>query len=361
MKKIDLYIIKKYLSTFFFTVLIITMIAIVIDISQQMERFIENEITVRQIFFEYYLNYIPFINGLLFPLYAMIAVIFFTSRMAYNSEIISIFNAGVSFYRMLFPYMVAASIIAGIHLIGNHYIIPKGNQTLVEFKNKYIKKNNDEGKTTNIHFYIEPETKIYIKYYKKADTTARDFRLEKFEDGSLVYLLKSREASWEGEPNKWKLKNYELRKFNNEHESFVLGKGKTIDTTLNLHPKDFIRFVNERERMSTAELQEFVNVERLRGLSHTKLFELEIHRRTADAFTIIILTLIGVAVAARKVRGGMGLHLITGVTMGALFIVMAKFSITFSTNHSLPPLWGVWIPNIIFFFVALYLIAKAQK
>lgn len=361
MKKIDQYIIKKYLSTFFFTVLIITMIAIIIDISQQIEKFIENEASLDKIIFDYYLNYIPFINGLLFPLHALIAVIFFTSRLAYNSEIISIFGAGVSFKRLLYPYMIAASFIAGLHLLGNHWIIPSGNRTMVEFKNQYMKKNTDKGKTTNIHFFIEPNTKIYIKYYKKSDTTAREFRLEKFEGDELVYLLKSREAEWKGEPNKWKIKNYEIRKFDGEEEEIILGKGKSIDTTLNLHPTDFVRHVNEKERMSTAEIQKFVNVERMRGLENTKMFEIEIHRRTADAFTIIILTLIGVAVAARKVRGGMGLHLALGAGIGAIYIVLSKFSITFSTNHSLPPLIGVWLPNLIFFCVALYLLSRAQK
>lgn len=361
LKQLDKYIIKKYLLTFLFTLLLFTVISCVIDFSDKVEDFIEEPVTKMQIIQEYYLNYIPYINGLLTPLYALIAVIFFTSRLAYNSEIISILNAGVSFRRLLVPYLVAASIIAGFHMLANHYVIPKGNKERLDFEHTYIWKYSDKGKTNDVHLFLAPNEKVYIKYYRKRDTTARDFRIEKFEENKLVYTLKAQRAKWLSEPNNWRLIDYEIRTFDGRKEEIVFGKGETLDTAINITPQDFVRYANQKEMMDTPELQEFIDIEKSRGVGNTKVFEVEKHRRTAEPFTIIILTLIGVSVAARKVRGGMGLHLALGVAVGACYIFLSKFSITFATNESLSPLLGVWIPNIIFTTIAIILVAKAQK
>lgn len=361
LKILDWYIIRKYLSTFLFTVLIFTMIATVIDFSEKVEDFIKEPCTKQQIIFEYYLNWIPYINSLLVPLYALIAVIFFTSRMAFNSEVISILNAGVSFNRLLVPYLSAASLITAALLIGNHFLIPVGNKTRLDFEHKYIWKNSDQGKTKDVHMFVSDDTKVYIRFYGKRDTTARDFRIERFKDDQLVYILKAEEASWKGYPNHWTLKNYEIRTFDGMRETLKLGKGKTIDTTLNLIPEDFVRYTNQKEMMPSADLLHFVKAEQNRGLSNTRVFAIEFHRRTAEPFTILILTVIGLAVAGRKVRGGMGLHLAIGIGLGALFIFLSKFSVTFATNRALPPIVGVWIPNLIFSGVAYWLTRRAQK
>ena len=361
MKKLDQYIVRKYLATFFFTVLIFTMIASIIDFSEKVEDFIKEPCTKEQIIFDYYLNWIPYINSLLIPLYALIAVIFFTSRLAYNSEIISILNAGVSLRRLMLPYLGAASFIALIHLSGNHFFIPQGNKTRLAFEHQYIWKYSDQGKTKDVHMFLDDSTKVYIRFYGKKDTVARDFRIEKFKDSQLVYLLKADEAVWRGYPNKWELRNYEIRTFDGEHETLKTGAGKSIDTTLNLIPEDFVRYTNQKEMMASPELRQFIEAERHRGLSNTRVFEIELHRRTSEPFTIIILTIIGLAVASRKVRGGMGLHLAIGIGLGAAFIFLSKFSATFATNRTMPPVLGVWIPNIIFGAIALWLVKRAQK
>lgn len=361
LKKIDAYIIKKYLSTFFFTVLIFTMISIVIDFSDKVEDFIEEDVTIYQIIVEYYLNWTLWINGLLFPLYALIAVIFFTSRMAYNSEIISILNAGVSFRRLMLPYLVAAGLITILHLVGNHYIIPFGNKIHYDFQHTYIWKHNDKGKTSDVHLFIGPETVAYIKYFRKQDSTARNIQIERFENNELVYRLKAKTAEWQGPPDKWKLDNYEIRTFDGINETIRMGKNKHIDTTLNITPADFVEYVNQKEMMNTEHLLQFIQAQKLRGVGNSKAYEVELHKRTSEPFTIIILTIIGVAVAARKVRGGMGLHLAMGVALGASYIFLSKFSTTFATNESLPAILGVWIPNIVFGAIAAFLISKAQK
>lgn len=360
-KKLDRYIIKKFLRTFFFTVLIFTMISVIIDFSEKVENFIESGITRKQIFIDYYPNFILYIDGLLWPLFTLIAVIFFTSRMAYNSEIISIFNAGVSFRRLMVPYLMGAAIIAGIQLLANHYFIPKGNKTRLDIVHEYIWRDNDKGKTRDVHMFISPDTKIYVNFYRKRDSTANKFRMERFEDGELVYLLKANTAEWKGYPDNWSLRSYEIREFKGKEESLVLGKGARLDTTFALTPDDFVDYLEQQTMMTTPELTSFIALQRRRGVGNTQKYEIELHRRTADPFTIFILTIIGMTIAARKIRGGMGLHLAVGIGLGAMFIFLSRFSMVFATGQAIPVLLGIWIPNIVFSLVAFYLILRAQK
>ena len=214
MTKIDWYILKKFMSTFFFTVLIFTMITVIIDFSEKVEKFIESDITRSEIIFGYFPNFIIFIYGLLFPLFTLISVVFFTSRMANNSEILSIFNAGVSFQRLLRPYMIGAVFIAIFHALGSHYFIPEGTKTRLELEYKYFDPNRDQGKQRNIHMFLSPDTKAYINFWRKRDSTIRGFRLERFSENELVYLLKASSAEWLGAPDRWRLVNYEIRTFN---------------------------------------------------------------------------------------------------------------------------------------------------
>ncbi len=361
LKKLDQYIIRKFLSTFFFTVLIFTMISVIIDFSEKVEKFIEEPITKQEIFIGYYPNFILFIDGLLWPLFTLIAVIFFTSRMAYNSEIISIFNAGVSFQRLMRPYLVAATFIAGLHMVGNHYFIPKGNKTRLDIVHTYIWRDNDKGKTQDVHMFLSPDTKVYINYYRKRDSTARKFRLERFEGNELVYLLKANTAEWMGPPDKWKLRNYEIRKFDGMEEELILGNGKEIDTTLALTPADFVDYKDQHTMMTTAQLNKYIDNQMQRGIGNTQKYEIEKHRRTAEPFTIFILTIIGLSIAARKVRGGVGLHLAMGIGIGALYIFFSRFAIVFAAGQSIPILLGIWLPNLVFSLVAVYLARYAQK
>lgn len=360
LKRIDWYIIRKFLSTFFFTVLIFVMISVVIDFSEKVEKFIEEPITLREILLGYYPNFIIFIVGLLWPLFTLIAVIFFTSRMAYNSEIISVFNAGVSFKRLSRPYLVAAGFIAILHLIGNHIFIPKGNKIRLDLEHKYISRNTDKGKTNDVHLFVSSDTKVYINRYQKRDSTARNIRIEKFADQRLVYMLKASTAEWMGPPNKWRLKNYEIHTFDSLKEELILGRGQQIDTTLNLNPDDFVDYTDQQTMMTSAALHRFIQAQKLRGVGNTRKYEIELYRRTAEPITIIILTLIGLAIAARKIRGGMGLHLAIGIGIGAMFIFLSRFAIVFAAGEVVPPLVGIWIPNIVFGVVAWYFLRNAQ-
>jgi len=361
LKKLDIYIIKKFLGTFLFTIVIFTMIAMVFDFSDRVSKFIEYQLPASQIINEYYIHFVPWINSILFPIYALISVIFVTSRLANNSEFIAMLGAGMSFWRILRPYILSALLIVTAHLIGNHVVIPNGNKVLKDFENRYIFKKNVKNKNKNVHLFISDETKIYLRYYRPKDTTGIDFRVEQFEGEKLVKLIKSNTVEWLGPPHRWKLKDYEIRTFDQDDESFVIGKGMSMDTSLNFTPKDFIYFTNQKEMMTTKELDEFIEIQRDKGSGGSRIYEVEKHRRTADPFTILILTIIGVAVGGRKVRGGMGLHLAMGVVIGAIYIFFSKVSITFTTNHQISPLIGVWIPNLIFAALAIWFVQRAQK
>ena len=341
--------------------MIFTVIAMVIDFSTKIEDFIEEKVPAKEILVDYYLTFIMYMVGQLIPLYTLIAVIFFTSRLAFNSEMISILNAGVSFKRLLRPYLIVAGIIALFHLVGGHIFIPNGNKQRLEFEHTYVWKTNDKGKKSNVHYFIAPGNAVYVKRFSTSTNAVDDFQLERFEDQELVYLLKADRAEYQVDEDIWRLHDYEIHTFDGLDESLIIGKGSSMDTTLNLKPDDFVRFLDQKDMLTTAELLEAVNRDRDRGVGNTYQFEAEIHRRSAEPLSIIILTLIGVAVAGRKVRGGIGLHLLVGVITGALYIFLIKFSFTFASSNAIPPLLGAWIPNIFFAIVAWFLLQNAQK
>lgn len=360
-KILDRYILRKYISTYLFTALLFTMVGIAIDLSEKVEKFIIHKLSFWEVLTTYYIHFIPFLNGLLWPLYALIAVIFFTSRMAYNSEIISMFNAGMSFRRVAQPYMIGAMLFALGHLAGNHYFIPEANKRRLDFEHEYIWTSNEKGRTSNIHLFMEPGKKIFINFYRKADSSMVDIRLEQFEGQHLTSLLKARSAQWQYETRTWRLRNYEIRSIDSLGEELVMGMGMELDTMLNLEPADFVEYVDQKDMMTTPELTVYIDKLRSRGSGNARKYEVERHRRTADPFTILILSLIGVAVASRKVRGGLGLHLAIGIALGAVYIFLSRFSATFAMNQSLSPLLGVWIPNILFTIVSIWLSSRAQQ
>lgn len=372
---LDRYILKKYLMSFFFTVLLFTLIAVAIDFADKVDSYISEPVTMKEIIFDYTLKFIIHINSLLWPLFALISVIFFTSRMAFDSEIISILNAGISYRRLLRPYMVGASIIAGLLMIANHTIVPQGNKTRIDFEQTYVWKHQDKGKKENIHMFIGPHTKIFIERFNQKDKVATGVKLEEYDGNRINYILTAKRMKWTGESDKtknakdsldnsppanWQLNGYVARTIDGEKEYLNVGLRKKMDTLINLTPKDFVQYLNAKEQMSTKELKAAIDKEIKRGLGTPKKFEVEVFRRTSEPFSIIILTLIGVAVSARKVRGGMGLHLAIGIGLGALFVFVSKFSATFAFNSGFSAIYGVWLPNMVFLAIAIVLSIKAQ-
>ena len=362
LKKLDWYIIKLYLKTFFFTALLFSIIAVVIDFSDRLDAFIKNEVSARDVIMKYYLHFVAFINGMLWPLFALISVIFFTSRLAKNSEIISIFNAGIPFRRLMVPYLVASTMIFCLHLVANNFLIPMGSKIRIPFENKNIWSNADRSRTNDIHIMLDPQTKLYIRNYRPRDSSAFDLRLERYDESStLVSFLEAKSAKWQGEPDRWQLRNCVMRSFDGLDEELEIVQNENIDTSINITPKDLIRVKNQQQVLTSPELRTYLRKQRARGIGGTRVFESELYRRSSEPVSVFILTIMGMAVASRKVRGGLGIHLAIGIAIGALYILLSKFTMTFTNAESLGPILGVWLPNIIFSAVAIYLVRVAQK
>ena len=362
MKKLDWYIIGKFLRTFFFVVLIFSMVSMIVDFSEKIERFIESDITKQVIILEYFPTFLLFILGFLWPMLTLISVIFFTGRMADNSEIISILNAGVSFWRLMRPYLISSGFLFLLYLAGIHFVVPWANAHRAEIERVYFNRGRDEGKTTNVHFFVAPDTKVYMTHYNKRDSAARNFRIEHIVDNQLVSLTKARSARFvQGDPDIWRLDNYEIRTFNGLEETLEVGNRTTLDTVLNLRPEDFVEYREQQSSLTTPELIRQLRSQQERGAGNIRKYQVELARRSAEPFTIFILTLIGLAVAGRKVRGGIGIQLAGGIFMGALFVFLSRFASTISSSANLPVWLGMWTPNIIFFAAALYFVANAQR
>ncbi len=349
--------------TFFYTVILITMVSVAMDVSERIGKFISHDLGFWQVASEYYIHYVPWINGELWPLFAFLSVIFFTSRMARDSEIIALLSAGIDYTRILRPMMIAALLIATMHWVGENYIIPKSNYHLNEFKSKYIKPSLKTVLTNDVQFFIGPNQKIYCRYFTAKDSSLSKFRVEQFDStGQLVSLMRADRLTYQSASDTWSAKDYELRTFSHDEEGLLIGeKNETLDTTLNMVPSDFIRHSRQMEIMTTPDLREHVRYEQAKGLDNTKKYIIEAYKRTAAPFTILILTLIGASIGTKKVRGGLGMHLAIGVAIGAGYVVISKFGETFASNLNVPALLGVWLPNILFILITAYLLRNAQK
>lgn len=358
-KVLDAYLIRQYLSTVFFSLLIFSMISCAIDFSDKVQSIIEKPCTWKDVL-AYYMGFVTHMASLLLPLYTLIGVVFFTSRLASNAEILSVFNAGIGFRRLMLPYLVAASAVMCLHLTINHFGAPLLNRWRLWFEHTYVWTDQDKGKTTNVHLLINPTTKVFVRGYNKNSKTASGLRLERFDGNRVISILEAESAIWKGEPDRWLLPKWTVRSFDGLREQFTQHNNQ-IDTAINISPADFVYYANQREQMTTPELNEAIARDRGRGLPYTRSYEVEKYRRTADAFTIIILTIIGLAVAGRKVRGGMGLHLALGIGIGAAYIVFSKFTVSFATEGSMPVWLGMWLPNIFFGLMAWWLVSRAQK
>lgn len=361
LKTIDWYIIKKFLGAFFFTSMLFSLISTIVDFSDKVDKFVKASMSAKQIWIDYYLNFIPYINGILWPLFSLIAVIFITSRLARNAEVISILNAGVSYRRFLRPFLFSALFIATLHFLGNHFLIPRSNSIRYSMDANYLGKNKETGKYRDVHVFFNDDSKIYVRNYFKADSSARVVRLEKLKDGELVGYIKANRMKLKTPPNTWTLEGAQRRAITSMREEHIEALPAKFDTTINVFPSDFTFRKHDKDGMTTPALLEAIRKEELKGAGNTSLFSYELHRRTSEPFTIIILTLIGVAIASRKVRGGMGLHLALGVLIGAAYIFISKFAFTFATSDIISPFIAVWIPNILFSCIAIYLVANAQK
>lgn len=358
MKKLDWYILRKFLGTFVFIMTLLLCITVVIDLSEKIDPFVNNHATPGVVIKDYYLYFLLYITSLIGPFFVLVSVIFFTSQLASRSEIIAILNSGTSFYRMLWPYFVGATILAAIFFFGNHYFVPFSNSKRIAFERIYVSKPM-QGLRYNFHRMVEPGTIVYIENYKPSEKSGFKFSIDKFKDGKLVYKLRSEKIDWDSVKQRWQVRDYYIRELNDTRDKIT--SGELLDTKLAFRPED-IKFTEVyKDVMTTPQLNTYIEDMIKSGQPDVEYFEVEKYRRTSSAFSIYILTLIGVSLASRKVRGGLGWHLVLGIGLSALYEIIMKFSITFSTNSSLPPILGVWIPNLIFTLMALYLMKTAPK
>ena len=359
LKRLDWYIIKKFLGTYVFAIALIISIAVVFDFNEKMDRFMSHEAPWEAIIFDYYMNFIPYFANLFSPLFVFIAVIFFTSKLAENSEIIAMFSTGMSFKRMLRPYMVSAAIIAVTTFCLGSYVIPKGSVTRLNFEDKYYKPRKSTT-ARNIQLEVDSGVIAYIERFEDYSKTGYRFSLDKFKDKQLVSHLTARSITYDtATVHRWIIKDYMIREMKGMRETIT--RGERMDSIINMEPQDFLITRGQQETMTSPQLREYIDKQKQRGFANIKVFEVEYYRRIATSFAAFILTVIGLSLSSQKRKGGMGLHLGIGIGLSFSYILFQTISSTFAINGNAHPNLAVWIPNILYLFIAIYLYRKAPK
>ena len=359
-KILDRYIIKKFLGTFLFTILIAVLIVVIFDLSEKIDKFVDKHVPVHEIVFEYYAGFIPWIVNSFSPLFVFISAIFFTSKLAQNSEIVAILSGGVSFRRLMAPYLFSAGVIALLSLILGLYVIPPANQHRLDFENKYIKTQQIAADNMrNIHYQLSPGEFVYVEQFSRWANTAYRFTLEHIEEGRLVSKISAESAAWDSTFGGWKLKNYYIRDFYGESE--MVRTGRQTDTVINLTIEDFYRRKNIVESLSDRDLNELIKVQKLRGDALVQRSLIEKNSRIAMPFSAFVLTVIAVSLSSRKKRGGLGLNIGIGLALSFSYILFMRFSQMFVQTGVMTPALAMWVPNIVFAIVAGILYRLAPK
>ncbi|NCI45687.1 LptF/LptG family permease [Sediminibacterium soli] len=363
MKKLDWYILRKFLTTFFFSIFLFAVIAIVVDISEKTDDFVRSGLGVRKIITDYYFGFIPHIIALLLPLFVFISVIFFTSKMAGRSEIIAILASGVSYQRWLRPYWIGGVILASILFVANMYVVPKANNVRGNFEARYIDANSSYTRllSTSSNIYLRIDSFTYAGIYSYDTLTKRGgpVFLYRVNGEKLVENTRAAVILYDTAIKKWKFESVISRVTAPLGETVVSEPTRVMN--FNFTPYDLSRDKYTKDKLTSPELARFISLEELRGSEGLNDLKVEMYRRQAVCVTVLLLTVIGAVVAGRKVRGGSGVHLALGFVTAALFIIADRFSTIFSTKGDLPPVIAAWIPNLIFVFVFWYLYRKAPK
>lgn len=360
LKILDRYILKKFISTFIFGIVLLTFVTIVIDVSEKADDFVSSGLSAGQIFTKYYIGFIPHIVSMLFPLFVFISVIFFTSKMAGRSEIVAILASGTSFNRFLRPYWIGSVLLAVVLWLGFRYVTPVANGLRTEFQTKYIDKSSYTTSSGSALYFRNDSTHYgQISYFDTSLKRGTSFVLQEIKDNRLVRNLRADALVWDTGKNKWRIDYVVDRTIDGNKETIT--KSDSLYINLNFKPSEFVKTEFTKDVLQTPELTELIKKEKLRGKEGINDLIVEKHRRDASPVSIILLTIIGVSVSSRKVRGGSGLHLAIGFIIASLFILTDRFSTIFSTKGDFSPILAAWMPNIIFTFVAIYLFVKAPK
>lgn len=342
------------MGTYIFAIILILAITVMFDVNEKLDAFLKAPLDAT--IFDYFLNFLPYFANQFSPLFTFIAVIFFTSKLADNSEIIAMLSSGVSFKRLMRPYMISASVIAVATYILSAYIIPPANVERIEYTNTYVKnKRVDYG--SNIQLQVSPGQIAYISRYDNTTKTGYRFSLESFEDKKLVSRLTAQTIKWDT-LYRWTVRDYMIRDLRGERE--LITKGSTLDTIITFEPRDFLISKNDHEKLTTPQLSEYISRQKQRGVANIKDFEIEYHRRFAMCAASFILTIIGMSLSSRKVKGGMGINIGIGLVLSFSYILFMTVTSTFAVSGLTSPMVAMWIPNILYSIIAVILYRRAS-
>lgn len=355
-KTIDRYIIRKFLGTYVFAIILLLAIVVMFDINEKLDAFLKAPLHATIV--DYFLNFIPYFANQFAPLFTFIAVIFFTSKLAMHNEIVAMLSSGMSFRRLLRPYMVSAAVIAAASFVLSAYIIPPANVKRINYTNTYVKnKRVDYG--ANIMLMVAPNEIAYINRYDNITKTGIRFSLESFDkDKRLVSRLTATSIRWDTLYN-WRVNDYVIRDFRDGRE--YISKGMSLDTIIPFEPRDFLIAVNDCEKMTTPALARYVERQKERGVANIRTFEVEYHKRFAMTAAAFILTIIGMSLSSRKVKGGMGLNIGIGLVLSFGYILFMTVTQTFALSGLTSAMVAMWIPNVLFSLIALVLYIRARR
>ena len=353
-KRMDWYIINKFIGTYVYSIVLIISISIVFDVNENLAKFTTNNAPLRAIVFDYYANFVPYFANLFSPLFVFIAVIFFTSKLAGNSEIIAMLACGMSFKRLLRPYLISAALIAALNFHLGSYVIPKGTVVRHDFEALY-KHNTKNTSASNIQLMVDKGVVAYMSQYDDIRKTGYGFALYKFENKKMVSQMNANVIQYDTiaeERYHWKARNYKIRTLKGMREEIVTGT--EIDTMIQMEPMDLVFSKGQQETFTSPELKRYISKQQSRGSSNVVQYEVEYHKRIASSFASFILTIIGVSLSSRKRKGGMGMYLGIGLALSFTYILLQTVCATFAINADTPPILAAWIPNILYSFIAYY-------
>lgn len=357
LKILDRFILKKFLGTYFFATLLILAVVAMFDITEKLDAFLNAPL--KETLFDYFMSFLPYFANQLAPLFTFISVIFFTTKLAGNSEIIAILSSGVSVNRLVRPYMIGAAVIAALTFSLSNYIIPPTNIKRIDYTNKYVK-NKKVTTGLDIQLMARPGEVVYIGRFENSTKMGYRFSLDKFEGKDLVSRLTAQTISYDStKMYHWTVNNYMIRNFDGMKEEII--RGDKLDTVIPIEPKDFLISRNDQETLTTPQLTEFIEKQRKRGVANIKAFEVEKERRYATTAAAFILTLIGVSLSIKKSKGGMGINIGIGLLLSFSYIMFSTVTSQFALSGMTSPWVAMWIPNFLYLAIGLYLYHRARK
>ncbi len=359
LQKLDWYIIRKFMVTFFMSILLLAVIIIIFDVSEKIEDFVRKEAPLHEIVFDYYLNFIPYFMNMYSPMFVFLTVIFFTSKMTQDSEVIAILSSGISFHRLAVPYLVSAALIALLSLGLGMWVIPHANGTRVDFEQKYIPRTKVRI-GHDMHYKLENDHFVYLESFSAYNNTAYNFTLEDLSGGRLRSKITAESAQYDTLSGKWKLRNYFIREYDEGLRDHIRS-GRQMDTVLSLTRDDFFLNRYTIQRLNQKELDQLIETQVMRGDASVNQALIEKNNRFSLPFSAFILTIIGFALSTKKKRGGMGWNLAAGTALGFSYILFMQFSEMFVVTDTLPASIAIWLPNYLYAIIAAVLYIKAPK